>query len=205
VRNFLNNLAASALAISAFTNAPMVPSVELFGSSKIRTSEVLDEPIDLPTFTLIDQKGQVIEESDLLGQWHLVFFGFTHCPDICPFTLSRLGKTRQKLAEEREHVPRIVLISVDPQRDTPAVLALYLSSFEGDVTGITGDLDQIRALANALGIFFEKTPLNDQDYSVDHSAAILLVSPNGQIVARIRPSQSVEDWIHDLRLIMGKE
>jgi len=157
----------------------------------------------LPEFSLLDQDGAAIGRDVFEGQWDLVFFGFTHCPDVCPTTLSLLGQVRQRLAAlGQQPLPRIVLVSVDPERDTPAAIAQYVGLFGNDNLGVTGDVDEIRKLARALGIYFQKTETDGDDYSIDHSAVVLVLDPRGRLRALFSGPHRVEDFVHDLPLVM---
>mgnify|MGYP001825666459 FL=1 len=120
---------------------------------------VLPAPTALPAFSLLDQHGSAIDASVFVGQWDLVFFGFTHCPDICPTTLQILATARRQLEERGVlPLPRIVLVSVDPERDTPDIIGRYVDYFGAGNLGITGDLAEIRKLTTSLGIYFQKQP-----------------------------------------------
>ena len=129
---------------------------------------MLPNPDPVPSFALLDQHGSEIDESVFRGQWDLVFFGFTHCPDICPLTLQVLADARRQLAEQgAEPLPRIVLVSVDPERDTPEKLAQYIGYFGDQNAGITGELDELRKLeeeraATIAEIPFLEAELDDQ-------------------------------------------
>lgn len=159
----------------------------------------------LPEFELLDHAGNPIGRDVFAGQWDLVFFGFTHCPDICPLTMQVLSSARQQLAQsDIEPLPRIVLVSVDPERDRPEQLAQYVAYFGSDNLGITGELEQIRTLAGAFGIWFEKSPLGDDNYSVDHSAAVLLIDPAGRYRAVFSAPHEAVHFVHDLPVIMGR-
>ncbi|MDH3417720.1 MAG: SCO family protein, partial [Gammaproteobacteria bacterium] len=123
-----------------------------------RTATVLPATSELPEFSLLDQSGQVIGRNVFEGQWDLLFFGFTQCPDICPTTLQVLADAQRQLANAgQDPLPRIVLVSVDPERDTPDVIGQYVGHFGNDSLGITGPMDELRKLTNSLGIFFEKS------------------------------------------------
>jgi protein SCO1/2 len=148
-----------------------------------QVATVLPAGNELPEFSLLDQSGAAIGRDVFQGQWDLVFFGFTHCPDICPMTLQVLADARNQLAAASfSPLPRIVLVSVDPERDTPENLAKYVDYFGEGNLGITGDLEEIRKLTNGLGIWFEKSG-DGEDYSVDHAAAVLVIDPKGQFRA----------------------
>ena len=173
---------------------------------------------DLPEFTLQDQSGELVNADTFRGQFDLVFFGFTHCPDICPTTLQLLATVKKRLLESgSDDLPRIVLVSVDPERDTPELLSQYVDYFGNDNLGVTGDLSEIRKLTSALGIYFEKVPNNPansnssddsssddgDNYTVNHSAAVLVINPDGQFSALFSAPHTIEDYLHDLPIIMG--
>jgi protein SCO1/2 len=160
---------------------------------------------ELPEFSLLDHTGAAIGRDVFEGNWDLVFFGFTHCPDICPLTLQVLAEAKNKLtAAGFEPLPRIVLISVDPERDTPEKLSQYVGYFGDGNLGITGDLEEIRKLTNGLGIWFEKSG-DGEDYSVDHGAAVLVMDPQGQFRALFSAPHKAENYVHDLPIIMSQQ
>lgn len=168
------------------------------------TATVLPAGNELPDFALLDQHGAPVDRTVFQGQWDLVFFGFTHCPDICPATLSVLGQARRELgAQHQEPLPRIVLVSVDPERDTPEDMARYIAYFGEGNLGLTGDLAEIRKLTDALGIFFAKAASNGGTYGVDHSTVVLVIDPQGRLKALFSAPHQVETFVHDLPLIMA--
>ncbi len=168
-----------------------------------RVATLLPGGNDLPQFALLDQDGNAIDQGIFIGQWDLVFFGFTHCPDVCPLTLQVLADAKRQLAAEGvEPLPRIVLVSVDPERDTPEQMAQYVGYFGDGNLGITGELDEIRKLTNGLGIWFEKSGSGD-NYSVDHGAAVLAIDPDGQFRALFSAPHKAEDYVHDLPIVMS--
>ena len=145
------------------------------------TATLYPTPDPLPAFTLVSAAGETVGRPFFEGHWDLVFFGFTHCPDICPATLQRLTFARASLAERGiSPLPRIVLVSVDPERDTPDVLRDYVAQFGDDVAGLTGDADAIRAFADALRIYYRKSS-DDDAYSVDHSSVVMIVDPAARV------------------------
>ncbi|MGI9202440.1 MAG: SCO family protein [Woeseiaceae bacterium] len=160
-------------------------------------------PMPLPDFNLMDHTGRSVGRENLDGKWHLVFFGFTHCPDICPATLQQLSIARQKLVESGARIPEIILITVDPERDSPQIMASYVGHFGPGVSGLTGKLDELRKLTSTAGIFFEKVPLENGAYTVDHSAVVLLINDDAEIHASFSAPHSVENFVHDLPTLMG--
>jgi len=171
-----------------------------------QTATVLPVPGPLPEFSLLDHDGNAIGRDVFAGHWNLVFFGFTHCPDICPLTLQVLADARKKLAEAgTEPLPRIVLVSVDPERDTPELLGQYVRYFGDDNLGITGELSEIRKLTDGLGIFFERSAINGDNYSVDHSAVVLVINPRGQFHALFSAPHKADNFVRDMPLIMRRQ
>lgn len=167
---------------------------------------LLPEPVVLPAFRLLDDGGAEIGPEIFRGRWNLVFFGFTNCPDICPLTLQKLAMARQALADAGQPIlPRLVLVSVDPQRDTPERLAAYLRSFGDDVLGITGDEAGVRMLAAALGIYFARVEPSGSaaGYGVDHSAAVIVIGPDARYRALFSAPHEVANFVHDLPLLTG--
>lgn len=131
-------------------------------------------------FHLVDQSGAAVDEGVLRGKWSVVFFGYTFCPDVCPTTLANLGRATTLLGARADRV-QVVFITVDPERDTPAVLARYLSTpdFPRGARGLTGAPEQIAAVAKAYHVYYQKVPQGGS-YSVDHSAVVYLMDPQGR-------------------------
>ena len=131
-------------------------------------------------FQLVNQDGQPVDETLLEGQWSLVFFGFTYCPDYCPMTLQTLDATRRLLGDRADAI-QIVFITVDPDRDTPQALKDYLSSdgFPPGVIGLTGEPAQIRAAANAYRAAYQKVG-EGEAYTMNHSLTVYLMGPDGR-------------------------
>jgi protein SCO1/2 len=169
-----------------------------------RAATILHGANSVADFALIDHTGTPVTPAVFQGQWDLVFFGFTRCPDICPLTLQALSDARRQLeAAGFEPLPRIVLVSVDPERDSPEALAEYVRYFGETNLGITGELDEVRKLTSSLGIFFEKNQREDGTYSVDHSSAVLLFDPDGNLRALFSSPHTVENYVHDIPIILG--
>jgi len=179
------------------------------------SSKVLQEPVeprvasilpasDLAEFSLLDQDGNAFGRDDFKGSWSLLFFGFTHCPDICPITLQVLVNARREMAAAgHDDLPTIVLVSVDPERDTPEIMRQYVSNFGSDTVGITGSLDEVRKLTKGLGIYFEKAELDGDNYTVNHSAAVMVLNPEGRLQAIFSAPHSADNFAHDLPILMS--
>ena len=137
----------------------------------------------LSAFVLRDNEGVTIDETIFEGRWTLVFFGFTYCPDICPTTMGVLARATSKMSDP----PAVILVSVDPERDTASSMDAYVRSFSPTFRGLTGEFDQIVLLASQLNVAFGKVPGPDPDgYLVDHSASIAVINPKGEHVGFIK-------------------
>ncbi len=152
---------------------------------------------------LQDTLGNEFRIQQLQGRWSLVFFGFTHCPDVCPTTLTILGQVARSLSDLPEaQRPQLVFVTVDPERDVPSVIKGYVEHFDKNMIGLTGELAQIEALAAQLGVAFQKVPLDQGGYSMDHSAAILMLNPGAELNAIISAPHTVEGVSGDYRKIV---
>ncbi len=172
----------------------------------LQDATVLPDSRALPPFELLDDRGQPFGNQRLAGNWTLLFFGFTHCPDICPATLQQLSIARQRLAENGvEPLPEIVLISVDPERDTADVLADYVHIFGDHVTGVSGEFDELQKLTSDLGIHFQRANTSDTSYVVDHSTAVLLTNPAAELSALFSAPHSVDAFVNDLAILISRK
>jgi protein SCO1/2 len=147
-------------------------------------------------FKLVDQNGKAITDQNLKGKPFLVFFGFTHCPEICPTALFDMSEVFDRLGPDADKV-NALFITVDPERDTPEKLKDYLSSFNPRLIGVSGSVDALTAVAKAYRVYYKKVPLKDGDYTMDHTAIVYLMDKNGQFVApfslKRRPEESAAD------------
>jgi protein SCO1/2 len=149
-------------------------------------------------FRLTDQDGRIVTEADLKGRPSLIFFGFTHCPDVCPTTLFDISQIMAALGADADRT-RAVFITVDPERDTQAVLKEYLSSFDPHVSGLTGDLPAITTVAKEYRAYFKKVPLDDGGYTMDHTAITYLMDKEGRFVSPFSLKRTPEASAADLR------
>jgi protein SCO1/2 len=155
-------------------------------------------------FNLINQRGEPFTLASLEGHWTFAFFGYTHCPDVCPTSLAMLARVMKKLREKHpeDTLPQGLFVSVDPQRDTPATLAAYVPYFDPDFTGVTGDPEQIKVLTRQLGILYLKAEGSGaDDYLIDHSAAIILFDPQGRFHALFNVPHDADGIADDFLLI----
>lgn len=140
----------------------------------------------IPPLTLIDQDGQPFDTRSLQGRWHILFFGFTACPDICPTTLSDMRRLFGQLPSDTRERLQLVLITADPARDTPQQLKTYLDYYRAGFSGLTGEMEQLQQLSRALGLPFVPANETQGDYSVSHSGNLALVGPDGALRGHIR-------------------
>ena len=149
-------------------------------------------------FRLEDQNGATVTDADMKGRPFLVFFGFTHCPDICPTTLFDMSQVMKALGPDADKIGAL-FITVDPQRDTPAVIKDYLSNFDPHLRGLTGDQASIDAAVKAYRVYAKKVPLDNGDYTMDHTAIVYLMDKNGRFVAPFSTKAAPEAEAAELR------
>jgi protein SCO1 len=149
-------------------------------------------------FHLEDQNGKPVSDADMKGRPFLVFFGFTHCPDICPTTLFDLSQVMRALGPDADRAGAL-FITVDPARDTPAVMKDYLSNFDPHLRGLTGDQASIDAAIKAYRVYAKKVPLDNGDYTMDHTALVYLMDKDGHFVAPFNVNRTPEAEAADLR------
>jgi protein SCO1/2 len=148
------------------------------------------EAKDLTAFTLVGANNEALRLDDLKGKWSFIFFGYTHCPDVCPFTLSALGAAFKILEQDPTVSPAIqgIFVSVDPERDTPELLKEYASYFHVKFSGVTGTTAQVDAITRQMGAFYAIHPgKSEESYLVSHNSAIFLVDPRGRLYGRFPP------------------
>jgi protein SCO1 len=153
-------------------------------------------------FSLVDQNGKAFTDADLKGKWQLVFFGYTHCPDVCPTALNDLSLALDQLGSKKSDVG-IVFISVDPERDTPAVLKSYTDSFGGPIEALTGSSDAVAQAAKDYKVFYAKHPRPDGGYDMDHSALIYVMDPEGRFTATFTPDDTSDTIAARLKKLVG--
>ncbi len=152
-------------------------------------------------FKLIDQNGKTITDQDMKGRPYLVFFGYTHCPDICPTTLFELSEVLRALGPDAGKTGAL-FVSIDPERDTPAAMKDYLSSFDPHLVGATGDAKAIDAAEKAYRVYAKKVPGEKGDYSMDHTALVYLMDKQGRFVAPFKLDRKPDEAAAELRRYM---
>ena len=167
-------------------------------------SIVQSEPLELSSiggpFTLTGSDGRPFASSSLAGMPYAIFFGFSHCPDVCPTTLARMVRLRQQLGAG-DRAFEILFVTVDPQRDGPAEVGKYAELFDSPVTGLTGSPAQIEQVKKQFGIFSQQVPDGSGGYSVDHTATVLLFDRQGEFTATIAPEEQDSAALAKLRRI----
>lgn len=153
-------------------------------------------------FTLVGVDGKAFASSRLAGKPFAIFFGFTHCPDVCPTTLARLAKLRRQLGKGDDAL-QIVFVSVDPERDGPAEVGAYAKLFDTPVIGLTGSAAQIEQVKKQYAVYSAKAPQAGGDYSVDHTASVFVMDRTGKFVATIAPEEDDAVALAKLKRVAG--
>jgi protein SCO1/2 len=161
-------------------------------------------PISIPTaqiggpFRLTDQNGATVTDQDLKGKTFLVFFGFTHCPDVCPTALYEISQIMEKLGKDADRTAAL-FITVDPERDTPESMKDYLASFDPRIRGLTGDAAALAAVAKAYRVYYKKVPLEGGDYTMDHTAIVYLMDKEGRFISPFNMKRTADAAAAELR------
>lgn len=157
------------------------------------------------SFELIDTNGKLTTNKDFLGKWVLMYFGFSHCPDICPEEMEKMVKVVEKVSKIK-NMPELVplFISVDPERDTPDVVAKYVKEFSPKIVGLTGSMEQVRKATKAFRVYYSAGPREGQDYIVDHSIIMYLINPDGEFVDYYGQSKDAEMITNGVALSIAK-
>lgn len=149
-------------------------------------------------FQLADQAGKIVTERDLKGRPTLIFFGFTHCPDVCPTSLFEISEVLRAMGKDADKV-NAFFVSVDPERDTQAAMKDYLSSFDPHLKGLTGNAQQVAKVLTAYRVYAKKVPLKDGDYTMDHTALVYLMDRDGNFVAPFNMKRKPEEAAAELK------
>jgi len=173
---------AAILVVSGRSPSPIGPAVAAVGGP----------------FHLQDQNGKLVSDADMKGRPFLVFFGFTHCPDVCPTTLFDISEVLKGLGRDADRTGAL-FITVDPERDTPAVLKDYLANFDPHLRGLTGDPAAVQAALKVYRVYAKKVPLQGDDYTMDHTAVVYLMDKDGRFVAPFNLKRTPEAAADELR------
>ncbi len=155
---------------------------------------------------LVKDDGSTFTLDDLSGQWNLLFFGYMHCPDVCPVTMGVAAQAKKIAAENNQHFPQVIFISVDPERDKVEMLSDYVQFFDKDFIGVTGEADLIKALTLQMSVVYMKMPTEkgSSNYLVDHSSALLLLNPEGKLVAFFNPPHDAKTILTDFQTVVNR-
>lgn len=168
----------------------------------MRAMTLFPSPRVLPAFSLQQANGKPFTRTQLQGHWTLVFLGFTHCPDVCPTTLAQLASAQKQWAALPAATrPRVLFVSADPERDSPQLLAQYAQAFHPDTLTATAALPRLQAFTRSLSLVFMKVPGSSgatDDYSIEHSAALVLLDPQARMAGVVQPPFDVKGIAADL-------
>jgi protein SCO1/2 len=165
----------------------------LGGARSIATPAAIGGP-----FQLTDQAGQTVTEKQMQGRPTLIFFGFTHCPDVCPTSLFEISEVLRAMGQDADRV-NAYFISVDPERDTAEAMKDYLSSFDPHLKGLTGPPEDLAKVISEYRVYAKKVPLKDGDYTMDHTALVYLMDREGKFVAPFNLKRTPDEAASDLK------
>lgn len=191
----------------ALVPAPATPAAALpagpdVAPDQLKAVRLFSRPRPLPAFALEQSDGTPLEPAELQGRWTVVFLGFTHCPDVCPTTLSELAQSQKAWGELPEaRRPQVLFVSVDPERDTPARTGEYAAYFHPATLAATGSQGALQAFAGSLGLVYMKVETDAGDYTMDHSSALVVIDAQGRQAGLIRPPFVPADIAADLALL----
>lgn len=163
------------------------------GASKLAQPAAIGGP-----FQLTDQNGKAVTDKSLKGKPTLIFFGYTHCPDVCPTSLFEMSEVLRAMGKDADKV-NAIFISVDPERDTPAIMKEYLSSFDPHLEGLSGDPAETAKVITSYRVYAKKVPTKDGDYTMDHTALIYLMDRDGRFVSPFNLKRTPEEAAADLK------
>lgn len=193
--------AVAGLVVASLVFKPDAPGTPE-GGVAVQSGTLLPSPRAIPPFALSASDGLAFDKARLAGQWSVIFVGFTHCPDICPNTLGLLKRVHGQLAAQHKPL-QVVLLSVDPERDTVEALSRYVTYFDPSFLGATGPKAELDKLGAAMGFVYMKSPGATPDsYTVDHSSALILVNPDGQVAGYFTQPLRIDALVADLSTLI---
>jgi protein SCO1/2 len=201
-RTLMLLIVAAAVAVSAGMWVGQRSFLAPSGGSAVAVEAALlyPAPREVPAFVLERAGGGTFSEANLRGHWTLGFFGFTHCPDICPTTLALMKQVEDMLAAPPLAPPlQLLFVSVDPARDDPATLGQYAAYFSPNIIAATAPEDRLQPMTRSLGIVYMQSPLDGGGYTIDHSAQVVVIDPKGRLVGMFRPPLDPQRMAADLR------
>ena len=202
-RNIIFAIGITTALVSGFWFGQVFFNQQEPASAPIRAF-VPETPRKLAIPALQQGNGSSFDMASLQGKWSLLFFGYTNCPDICPTTLNTVAQAKKKLEQADKQFPQVVFISVDPERDNVKVLGDYVSYFDKDFIGATGEEKRLRAITVQMNsMFMVQASENESEYQVGHSLNLILINPDVELVAVLRPPHSVETILEALKEVIS--
>jgi protein SCO1 len=183
--------------------AAVVGGIASFAISSAQTAKPASTSSIGGPFTLTTQTGARLSEADLKGKPYAIFFGFTHCPEVCPTTLFEMSEALKELGPKAEDL-RVLFVSVDPERDRPEFMARYLQSFDPRIVGLTGTPAEVETAAKAYHVFWEKVPTEDGDYTMNHTASVFLMDAAGQFQGVIAYGEAAKTRLQKLQRLVSE-
>tara|TARA_B100000965_G_C19554850_1_gene741717 strand:- start:377 stop:1003 length:627 start_codon:yes stop_codon:yes gene_type:complete len=175
-----------ALILALFLSRFYTPRELTVDEYKALGAYLIDPPRQLAEFNLVDDKGEIFLPEQFNNKWNILFFGFTYCPDICPLTMKQMSDVKEMLGEDAQKI-RVFLVSVDPDRDKPENLRVYLDNFSNNFRGLTGEIDQIYKFSTQVNApFFPVVNNPEPNYTVDHSGSLVLIDPDAKYAGFFR-------------------
>ena len=167
------------------------------------TGKILTRPMELNNFELIDQYNQTFNNKSLVGNWTIIFFGYTNCPDVCPTTIYKLAEIKNEIIEKLPSENfNTVLVTLDPDRDTPERLDEYIGYFDKTMLGVTGTYEDIQTFASSLSVFYQRIN-KDEGYDFNHTASIFVLDKDGSLFATMSPANPVSELKDDFYTILN--
>ena len=171
---------------------------------KFQSTDITGSPLSAE-FKIADQTGKPRSISDFKGKVVAMFFGFTHCPDVCPITLTEIKSALAQLDPTAARDVQVVFVTVDPERDTPQVLANYLGAFDPGIVGLRGTPEELQALAKQMRIFYQRSEGKDGNYTMDHNAATFLFDRQGRIRLLVSYGAGAKIFAHDIAILLDQK
>jgi protein SCO1 len=188
---FALGVALSTLLLASCDSKPAFTNLDLTGNTQFGSD-----------FSLPDTAGKTLTLADFKGKAVVLFFGYTHCPDVCPTTLAELSQALQKLGDDGKRV-QVLMVTVDPARDTAPLLGQYVAAFNPSFVGLRpADDAQLVKVTKDFRVYYAKVPGKAGDYTMDHTAASYVFDPEGRLRLFARDGQGAESWVHDLKILL---
>lgn len=189
------------LALTSFTVTLVALAVAAYFLLKENTAKMARIDIGMP-FVLASSKGGTVDSSTLIGRPYAIFFGFTHCPEVCPTTLYEMSNLFTKLGDQAKDF-RVFFVTVDPERDTVAAMKDYISNFDPRIEALVPTVEELPKLARAFRIYYAKTPTSDGGYTMDHTALVFLMDEKGQFAGTIAYGEAAAIREQKVRNLLG--